>query len=72
MATMTATKHNADCKMTFGRKDASCPRCRELIAGAAARTWNPSRRDYDRQRVQEIRAHVCTASCGPVCTFGEW
>lgn len=36
-------KHKEDCKMVFGRKDATCPRCQELLAGAAPRDgWQAS------------------------------
>lgn len=29
------TKHSSDCRMTWGRKDASCPRCVELMTPKA-------------------------------------
>lgn len=64
------TKHSADCKMVFGRKDTNCPRCQELIAGDKPRTWSQSN---DARRVAEIRNHNCSDSrCGVVCTFGDW
>jgi hypothetical protein len=63
----------------FGRKTPGCPRCDELIAGAApvVQSWRGSRqRDADRHRA-ECAAHFASAKhrsggCGPVCTFGEW
>jgi hypothetical protein len=59
------TKHSATCSMTFGRKDESCPRCQELLAGSKPRTWNV-------KPVEVYVPHVCTARCGVVCTWGEW
>lgn len=38
--TAKATRHSNDCAMVFGRKDPSCPRCQELLAGAAPVKWN--------------------------------
>ena len=72
-----ATKHSADCKMVFGRKDPNCPRCQELLNGAKPIRWAPSRAQMDRQRCAEIHAHFqshkhLSGGCGPVCTFGEW
>ena len=57
----------------FGRKTPGCPRCDELLSGAAPAVWGPSRKEQDEQRCREIRAHDCRASgCRAVCTFGEW
>jgi len=68
------TAHAADCRMTFGRRDPSCPRCRELLAGAEPRRgWGSRRAADDVRRIREIRDHDCRKSgCGPVCTFGDW
>ncbi len=71
-----ATKHTCGGPV-FGRKTAGCPRCDELLAGAAPVVWAPSRADQDRQRCREITAHFSShkhksGGCGPVCTFGEW
>ncbi len=67
------TKHSDTCNMAFGRKDATCPRCIELIAGANPVQWAPSRAQIDAQRCAEIRRHDCRANrCGVVCTFGDW
>ena len=77
------TKHSLDCRMTFGRKDPNCPRCQELLAGAAPRAgWQ---RDYfsrkkaqDDQRRREIAEHFAAGGphargvCGPVCTAFDW
>ena len=69
-----ATKHSVTCNAAFGRKDATCPRCQELLAGAEPVRWAGSRRQRDDlARTREIRAHDCNKSgCGPVCTFGDW
>lgn len=61
----------------FGRKTIGCPRCDELLAGAAPVKWAASRKDQDAQRCREIAAHFAShhhrsGGCGPVCTFGEW
>ena len=74
MMTTTTTKHAATCNMAFGRKDASCPRCRELLAGAAPREGWGSRAKRDAEQTREaIRAHDCKRShCGPVCTAFDW
>ena len=69
------TKHSHDCKMAFGRKDPNCPRCQELLKGAAPRKgWNISnRRDEEARRICDIKNHDCEKShCGPVCTYGDW
>ena len=77
-AKQQGAKHSVDCKMVFGRKDPNCPRCVELLSGAAPRDWRGSRRaENDRQLCQEIREHFqshkhLSGGCGPVCTFGEW
>jgi hypothetical protein len=64
----------------FGRLNAGCPRCDELLAGAPARDV-PARlggrsraaEADDARRAADIRAHNCrTARCGPVCTYGQW
>lgn len=72
------TLHNHDCKMAFGRKDPTCPRCIELINGAAPRDgWQKryyaQKQINDERRIKEIKEHDCSKSgCGPVCTFGDW
>lgn len=71
--TIKATPHSETCKAAFGRKDATCPRCSELLAGATPTSWGQSRRAMDMQRVAEIRKHDCKRSgCNVVCTFGDY
>lgn len=73
-------KHSDECTMAFGHKDVNCPRCAELLAGAAPRLRFGGRKtsaEIDAQRCIEIRYHFASAKhlsggCGPVCTFGEW
>lgn len=68
---MQTTPHNH--QVVFGRKVDGCPRCTELKLGMPVRTWNNYRRDFDAQRLRDIRAHDCKVSrCGPVCTFGDF
>lgn len=69
-----ATKHAENCKMAFGRKDPTCPRCQELLNGAAPRLWQATR---DQERSLEIVTHFKSQRhqaglCGPVCTFGDY
>ena len=70
----TTTKHKLDCKMAFGRKDVSCPRCQELLNGAAPVEWTVSaNKRAEKRQIASIRNHNCiTSKCGPVCTHGEW
>lgn len=63
----------------FGRKTPGCPRCDELIAGAAPVVWKnfTTRAQRDSDATNYIRAHFTShrhlsGGCGPVCTFGEW
>lgn len=61
----------------FGHKIVGCPRCDELLSGAPAIKWAPSRATRDVQSCREIDAHFhshkhLSGGCGPVCTFGEW
>jgi len=71
------TKHTCGGPV-FGRKTPGCPRCDELIAGAAPVQWNVSRRrDDDAQRREEIRRHFASHEhrtwCRQgFCTFGDW
>jgi hypothetical protein len=68
------TKHKSDCKMSFGKKDSTCPRCQELLAGAAPREgWQ---QDYYAQQKQANRflanAKHCCGGCSDfgICTRG--
>jgi hypothetical protein len=68
----TTTKHT--CEMVFGRKTIGCPRCDELLAGAETVKWDWAER---KKKTEELNSeyktpHKCKASCGSVCTFGEW
>ena len=72
--------HSDDCAMSFGRKDAECPRCVELMAGAAPRArfgGRMTRTERDQKACAEVREHFqsykhLSGGCGVVCTFGEW
>ena len=71
------TKHNH--QVVFGRKVDGCPRCAELIAGAAPVKWawaeNAKRRAaFEAERSNAIRNHdfaACTAK-NIACTCFEW
>lgn len=71
-----ATKHtcNDGEGPRFGRKTAGCPRCDELLAGAAPRKgWSDDKKAEDARRLQAIRNHNCEQrNCGPVCTAFDW
>lgn len=85
---MTTTEQARTTKHTcggpaFGRKTPGCPRCDELLAGAAPiqQPWRGSRQRDERERREASRAHFASARhndpshphwCGRVCTFGEW
>lgn len=74
---MATTKHTCGGPI-FGRKTAGCPRCDELIAGAAPVVWSCTRKKQrEAEQIAAIRAHFAsekhrTGGCGPVCTFGDW
>jgi hypothetical protein len=77
-AQQSTTKHTCGGPV-FGRKTPGCPRCDELLAGAAPiqQPWRGSRQRDDAERSAAIRAHFNSAhhrsgGCGPVCTYGEW
>lgn len=66
------TKHT--CNMAFGRKTPGCPRCDELLAGAEPVRWDWAER---KKKIEEKNSryktpHKCTATCGAVCTHGDW
>ena len=66
----TTTKHTCGGPV-FGRTIAGCPRCDQLIAGAAPVQWGD--KDQRKKDLYAIRNHCCSRSnCGPVCTFGDW
>lgn len=66
--------HSTECKMAFGKKDANCPRCVELLNGAQPRkSWDHLKKFNEARRIEAIRNHDCKKSnCGPVCTYGDW
>jgi hypothetical protein len=70
----TDLAHKAGCAMAFGRKDTTCPRCQELIAGAPARKgWQhdyfKAKKRAEEQRLDAIKNHDCKKSrCGYQCT----
>jgi hypothetical protein len=77
-----ATKHTCGGPV-FGRKTPGCPRCDELLAGAApvVQAWRGQRERDGRARSEAVHAHFRSARhnnpsdpnwCGRVCTFGEW
>ena len=68
-----ATKHTCG-GPKFGHLTPGCPRCEELKAGAAVRSWGGQlKRDNEARLIQAIHAHDCKASkCGPVCTAFDW
>lgn len=68
------TLHKSDCRMSFGRKDNTCPRCLELISGAKPRAgWNDAAIARAKQFSRELAAHDCVESnCSIVCTFGDY
>lgn len=71
------TKHTCG-GPTFGRKTPGCPRCDELLAGAAPVQWAGSwRKDNERREAEYGRRHavtcpICTGRTGGVCTWGQW
>lgn len=77
-AATKATPHKHDCQMAFGRKDPSCPRCQELLAGASPRQapWFKRAAEQRQQTINGIHAHFnshkhMSGGCGPVCTYGD-
>jgi hypothetical protein len=69
------TKHSPDCRMAFGRKDPSCARCQELLAGAPARAgWGDLRKHHEAQRIKAIREHDFAACMrrSVVCTCFDY
>jgi len=75
----TTTKHTCG-GPAFGRLTAGCPRCDELIGGAApvVQSWRGQRARDEAMRIAEHRDHFKAGGrharglCGPVCTFGDW
>lgn len=82
----TTTRHTCGGPV-FGRKTPGCPRCDELLAGAAPVRWagcEPLKRCACGGQVErgewgstcrscQIRAHDCAVSgCAVVCTAFDW
>lgn len=75
-------KHSHECKMAFGKKDAQCPRCIELLNGAPARDgWQKDHYAMQKSLAEVEKAstenhlHTCKICKGlekGVCTFGEY
>ncbi len=76
------TKHTCG-GPAFGRKTPGCPRCDELLAGAAPITqpWRGQSQRDDAERRAALAAHFTSERhtstthplrCGPVCTYGDW
>ena len=56
----TGTKHKLDCKMSFGRKDSTCPRCQELLKGSESRkSWDYYKKSQESNLIQAIKIHNC-------------
>lgn len=70
----TETQHMTGCARVFRTYDKSCPRCKELAAGALPRAGYGDRgRQQAADSLRWLRAHDCrVAGCGPVCTYGDW
>ena len=71
-AQSTTTKH--DCGgPVFGRKTPGCPRCDELLAGAAPVQWNirPKMR-FTADRFFHNPHNCKVSNCAPICTYGDW
>lgn len=76
---MPTTKHTHP--VVFGRREPGCPRCAELAAGAPPVRWAwaeraKARREQEARELAALRHHFrheCSpATCGPVCTRGDW
>lgn len=69
----TITKHKQDCKMAFGRKDTTCPRCIELINGSPKREgWQASYYSMKKQMQQNEKKYKIfhNECCGSHKDFG--
>jgi len=61
--------------MAFGRKDPNCPRCVELMNGAAPRkAWGWRKREDEARKIAAIRSHdfVACAKQRGACTCFDW
>lgn len=65
------TKHTCGGPV-FGKKTPGCPRCDELLSGAAPVQWAGTRnREWERREAEYARKHRATCT-DTVCTYGEW
>lgn len=71
------TKHTHP--MLWGKREAGCPRCAELNAGAPViqQPWRGRKARFEAQRDEHLKSHFASekhlsGGCGPVCTFGDW
>ena len=65
-------RHSAGCKMAFGKKDSQCPRCVEMVNGAAPRAgWQKDHYTFAKQQERSIKCDCdyCTKKIG-LCTYG--
>lgn len=84
--TTPTTKHTCGGPV-FGKKTPGCPRCDELIDGAAPVTWAGSEHKCPKCGRRQPCTGLCdscsntahfasekhrSGGCGPVCTFGDW
>ena len=70
---MTAvTRHTH--QVVFGRIEAGCPRCVELLLGAPVRKGWGSRRQSAGETRRDLDAHFRSErhKAEIVCTFGDW
>jgi hypothetical protein len=74
--TKQTTKHTHP--VVFGRREAGCPRCAELDAGAApVKGWGTAKREREVMFSRALDDHFAPGGphargeCGPVCTFGD-
>ena len=67
-------KHKDDCRMAFGRKDKTCPRCQELLNGAKPKaSWHKGYYQSQAAHLAAIRSHDCKKSrCMVVCTAFDY
>jgi len=75
--TSVTTKHNHP--VCFGKREAGCPRCAELNAGAVPRRgWGHAKKQAEAAQCAAIKAWFSSAECaaqtarGVVCTKFEW
>lgn len=62
------TKHTCGGPV-FGKKTVGCPRCDELLAGAAPTKWASTiAKEREAEFLRALRSHNCkTHGCAPIC-----